>query len=143
MFTYFPIAPPTVAMKVEFVDYHAVATWLWDLGDALIAGGGGDDLCGICRVLFNGTCPDCKYPGTECPVVIGALCPHNFHMHCILKWLEQELSRGLCPMCRQIFTYSTEMLGDLPELTKLIEDHAAMRARGPDDDGFEQLEATG
>ena len=25
-----------------------------------------DDVCGICRVQFDGTCPTCKYPGDEC-----------------------------------------------------------------------------
>ncbi len=25
-----------------------------------------DDVCGICRVQFDGTCPQCNYPGDEC-----------------------------------------------------------------------------
>ncbi|ANZ73912.1 BA75_00310T0 [Komagataella pastoris] len=39
---------------------------------------------------------------TFCPA-IGS-CHHSFHMHCILKWLDTDTSKGLCPMCRQIFT---------------------------------------
>ena len=25
-----------------------------------------DEVCGICRVQFDGTCPTCKYPGDDC-----------------------------------------------------------------------------
>ena len=35
-----------------------MATWRWDMPE--------DDVCGICRVQFDGTCPTCKYPGDEC-----------------------------------------------------------------------------
>lgn len=54
-----------------------------------------DEVCGICRVQFDGTCPTCKYPGDDCPLrgslvavwydsltvleVIGK-CAHSFHM---------------------------------------------------------------
>lgn len=27
-----------------------------------------DEVCGICRVQFDGTCPTCKYPGDDCPL---------------------------------------------------------------------------
>lgn len=100
-----------------------------------------DDVCGICRVQFDGTCPTCKYPGDDCTLceliqnpqysvflelctesftVIGK-CGHSFHMvrtnagammagilprlisaqHCLLTWIQQDSSKGLCPMCRQ------------------------------------------
>jgi hypothetical protein len=47
-----------------------------------------DDTCGICRVAFDGCCPDCKLPGDDCPVVWGS-CTHCFHIHCIMKWINQ------------------------------------------------------
>ena len=108
--------------------WHAVATWKWDMPE--------DEVCGICRVQFDGTCPTCKYPGDDCPLresrpshtsqvlivvaVIGK-CAHSFHMvghcqhppnsctgtdvlagqHCLLTWIQQDSSKGLCPMCRQ------------------------------------------
>ncbi|ODV95635.1 hypothetical protein PACTADRAFT_76086 [Pachysolen tannophilus NRRL Y-2460] len=81
-------------MKLTIKRWHAVTSWYWDILN--------DELCGICRVSFDGTCPVCKYPGDECPLVIGE-CQHAFHMHCILKWLETDTSKGLCPMCRQAF----------------------------------------
>jgi anaphase-promoting complex subunit 11 len=81
-------------MKVKIVSYHAVAAWRWDLPD--------DDLCGICRVQFDGTCPKCKFPGDDCPIIMGA-CGHSFHMHCLDTWINQESSQGKCPMCRQVF----------------------------------------
>jgi anaphase-promoting complex subunit 11 len=45
-------------MKVTIKKWHAVATWRWDMPE--------DEVCGICRVQFDGTCPTCKYPGDDC-----------------------------------------------------------------------------
>ena len=45
-------------MKVKILKWNAVATWRWDIPD--------DDVCGICQVHFDGTCPTCKYPGDDC-----------------------------------------------------------------------------
>ena len=45
-------------MKVKIKKWNAVATWKWDLPE--------DDVCGICQVHFDGTCPTCKYPGDDC-----------------------------------------------------------------------------
>ncbi|GMM35508.1 anaphase promoting complex subunit 11 [Saccharomycopsis crataegensis] len=83
-------------MKVTFKKWHAVTYWHWSVPNQ-------DDLCGICRVSFDGTCPSCTYPGDSCPLVVGESCHHNFHMHCITKWLQTDASKGLCPMCRQDF----------------------------------------
>jgi Anaphase-promoting complex subunit 11 RING-H2 finger len=79
-------------MKVTIRKWNAVATWRWDIPE--------DDVCGICQVHFDGTCPSCKYPGDDCnlreyklydlirdaicmltlsPIVSGK-CGHNFHM---------------------------------------------------------------
>lgn len=84
-------------MKVTFTAYHSVAEWKWDLPAATA-----DDTCGICTVQFEGTCARCRFPGDECPIMMGE-CTHCFHMHCIAHWLQQESSQGKCPMCRQIF----------------------------------------
>jgi hypothetical protein len=50
--------PPLSAMKVTLKEWNAVATWRWDMPD--------DEVCGICRVQFDGTCPTCKFPGDDC-----------------------------------------------------------------------------
>lgn len=47
-------------MKVKIVSWHAVAAWRWDMPE--------DEVCGICRVQFDGTCPKCKFPGDDCPI---------------------------------------------------------------------------
>jgi anaphase-promoting complex subunit 11 len=47
-------------MKVTIKKWNAVATWRWDIPE--------DDVCGICQVHFDGTCPTCKYPGDDCPL---------------------------------------------------------------------------
>ena len=38
-----------------------------------------DEVCGICRVQFDGTCPTCKFPGDDCTLLVGK-CGHSFHM---------------------------------------------------------------
>ncbi|CAK4034911.1 Anaphase-promoting complex subunit 11 [Lecanosticta acicola] len=83
-------------MKLTINSYQAVAEWKWNLPE------GHDNVCGICRVDFEGTCSKCKYPGDDCPILIGA-CTHCFHLHCIADWLGSEASQGRCPMCRQVF----------------------------------------
>ncbi|KPI39807.1 Anaphase-promoting complex subunit 11 [Cyphellophora attinorum] len=89
-------------MKVSLLSTNLIATWSWQLPtpDA-------DDLCGICRVAFDGTCPTCRQPGDPCPLLIGK-CQHSFHMHCLIMWVQQESSRGLCPMCRRKFEWRKE-----------------------------------
>lgn len=42
-----------------FFRWHGVASWTWDAHD---------DACGICRLPFDGCCPDCKTPGDDCPL---------------------------------------------------------------------------
>ncbi|RID59588.1 hypothetical protein BRARA_F02809, partial [Brassica rapa] len=71
--------------------WHAVASWTWDAQD---------ETCGICRMPFDGCCPDCKLPGDDCPLIWGA-CNHSFHLHCILKWVNSQTSQAHCPMCRR------------------------------------------
>lgn len=40
-------------MKVKIKCWNGVATWLWVAND---------ENCGICRMAFNGCCPDCECP---------------------------------------------------------------------------------
>ncbi|RAL52911.1 hypothetical protein DM860_007679 [Cuscuta australis] len=75
--------------------WHAVASWTWDAQD---------ETCGICRMAFDGFCPDCKIPGDDCPLIWGA-CNHAFHLHCILKWVNSQTSQAHCPMCRREWQY--------------------------------------
>ncbi|EPX74928.1 anaphase-promoting complex subunit Apc11 [Schizosaccharomyces octosporus yFS286] len=81
-------------MKVKIKRYHAVANWTWKTPK--------DDVCGICRVPFDGCCPQCLTPGDDCPIVWGK-CTHIFHAHCIENWLSTVGSQGQCPMDRQTF----------------------------------------
>lgn len=39
--------------------WRGVATWRWIAND---------DNCGICRMPFDASCPDCKMPGDDCPL---------------------------------------------------------------------------
>jgi anaphase-promoting complex subunit 11 len=54
-------------MKVTITNWDAVATWRWDIPE--------DDVCGICQVHFDGTCPTCKYPGDDCSLCTYSLDP--------------------------------------------------------------------
>ncbi|GAA6016382.1 hypothetical protein JCM11491_002392 [Sporobolomyces phaffii] len=106
-------------MKITINHYHAVASWKWNLkrdhstpdpDSAPVDDDQGDqddddddddeDVCGICRVAYDGCCPDCKVPGDSCPPIWGE-CTHVFHMHCLLKWLATESSKQQCPMDRR------------------------------------------
>lgn len=75
----------------QWTEWHAVASWTWDAQD---------ETCGICRMAFDGCCPDCKLPGDDCPLIWGA-CNHAFHLHCILKWVNSQTPQAHCPMCRR------------------------------------------
>lgn len=77
-----------------------------------------DDVCGICRNRYDGTCPSCEYPGNGCPIVLG-LCNHNFHVHCIKQWLSTETSKGLCPLCRQGFQLRPQVTINKPHYEDL------------------------
>ncbi|KAI2638534.1 anaphase-promoting complex subunit 11 RING-H2 finger-domain-containing protein [Xylaria nigripes] len=123
-------------MKVKITKWNAVATWRWDLPE--------DDVCGICQVHFDGTCPTCKYPGDDCSlcmfsyqapvnnvmvidayfvvsilIVVSGKCGHNFHMHCIMEWIKQDSAKGQCPMCRQKFEWNEAGGGQQRQLHQL------------------------
>ncbi|GAA5937790.1 anaphase promoting complex subunit 11 [Sporobolomyces koalae] len=112
-------------MRITINHYHAVASWKWNLkpprqvddseqtaadqqqqADNANDDDGDDDddddedVCGICRVAYDGCCPDCKLPGDTCPPIWGE-CTHVFHMHCLLKWLDTDSSKQQCPMDRR------------------------------------------
>jgi anaphase-promoting complex subunit 11 len=75
-------------MKFTITSYNAIATWKWDTSTedhkpyyyAQPSAGGGhgemeeeddeeeEDDCGICRLAFESTCPECKVPGDDCPL---------------------------------------------------------------------------
>ena len=56
------------AMKVKIKKWHAIAQWRWDTGNPDPDDDGEGDVCGICRVPFEGCCPSCKMPGDDCPL---------------------------------------------------------------------------
>ncbi|KAF8551927.1 RING/U-box [Imleria badia] len=85
-------------MKVHIKHWSAVAQWRWNTGNTDPDDEG--DVCGICRVPYEGCCPSCKMPGDDCPLIWGQ-CSHIFHMHCLLKWLGTAASKQQCPMDRR------------------------------------------
>jgi hypothetical protein len=56
------------SMKVIVKQWHAIAQWQWDTGKTDENGDPEEDVCGICRVPFEGCCPTCKVPGDDCPL---------------------------------------------------------------------------
>ena len=99
------------SFKVHIKSWTAVAVWRWITNDVD---------CGICRLPFDGCCPDCKIPGDDCPLgntycnlieivfylKVSGQCRHQFHMHCIIKWLQTQQMQQQCPMCRQNWQFS-------------------------------------
>ena len=58
---------PYFPMKVTVKHWHAIAQWRWDTGSTE-EDDGECDVCGICRVAYEGCCPTCKMPGDDCPL---------------------------------------------------------------------------
>ena len=102
-------------MKVHIKHWSAVAQWRWNTGST---DQDDEDVCGICRVPYEGCCPSCKMPGDDCPLsafpplplgdtgadapaTVWGECSHVFHMHCLLKWLGTAASKQQCPMDRR------------------------------------------
>ncbi|GAO49305.1 anaphase-promoting complex subunit Apc11 [Saitoella complicata NRRL Y-17804] len=85
-------------MKVTINSAHFAATWHWSVPP--------DEVCGICRVPFDGCCPECSIPGDDCPLIWGK-CTHVYHLHCILRWINSENSKGQCPLDRQPWVTAT------------------------------------
>ena len=108
-------------MKVVVKQWHAVAQWRWDTGNPEEDDDSEGDVCGICRVPYEGCCPTCKMPGDDCPLstlhfhiyhhktdteyysfsAVWGECTHVFHMHCLLKWIGTVASKQQCPMDRR------------------------------------------
>ena len=84
-------------MKVKLNKMSLVANWSWQLGD--------NDHCTICMNPFECACPQCKFPGDDCPPIEGK-CGHIFHLHCIYKWLDSGTDK--CPLDREIWKEKTE-----------------------------------
>jgi hypothetical protein len=63
-------------MKVIVKQWHAIAQWQWDTGKTDENGDPEEDVCGICRVPFEGCCPTCKVPGDDCPLSMSLLMQH-------------------------------------------------------------------
>lgn len=57
--------------KTYVISWIGVATWRWVAND---------DSCGICRMAFDGCCPDCKIPGDDCP--LGKMCKISPYSKC-------------------------------------------------------------
>src|ERR1700677_1108556 len=107
-------------MKITVKRWHAIAQWQWDTGKTDDNGDAEEDVCGICRIPFEGCCPTCKVPGDDCPLskspraicqlrvaidapnlLVWGECSHVFHMHCLLKWIGTAASKQQCPMDRR------------------------------------------
>ncbi|KAI5992244.1 anaphase-promoting complex subunit 11 RING-H2 finger-domain-containing protein [Pisolithus albus] len=89
-------------MKVRV---SAVAHWLWNAGknnnsDNYAAADDDVDVCGICRIPYEGCRSTCKMPGDDCPLIWGQ-CNHVYHTHRLLKWLGTPMSKQQCPMDRR------------------------------------------
>uniref|UniRef100_A0A8R1IBF4 Anaphase-promoting complex subunit 11 n=1 Tax=Caenorhabditis japonica TaxID=281687 RepID=A0A8R1IBF4_CAEJA len=81
-------------LQIVVKKLHVCGEWKWLQG--------GEDTCGICRMEFESACNICKFPGDDCPLVLGT-CRHAFHRHCIEKWIAAPTNqpKAQCPLCRQ------------------------------------------
>ena len=61
-------AGPKSRLKITIRSWSGVAVWKWLAND---------DTCGICRVAFDGCCPDCKFAGDDCSLVSSILITYD------------------------------------------------------------------
>ncbi|KAI0358906.1 RING/U-box [Trametes cingulata] len=107
-------------MKVHIKSWHGIAQWRWDIGNNDADDDGEGDVCGICRVPFEGCCPSCKMPGDDCPLIWGE-CTHVFHMHCLLQWIGTAASKQQCPMDRRPWGKSEPDIAMMPPAEGLLQ----------------------
>ncbi|KAG1809807.1 RING/U-box [Suillus plorans] len=83
-------------MKVRIKHWNAIAQWRWNTGNTNHNQDNEGDVCGICRVPYEGCCLSCK-------MTSGAKfeCSHVFRMHRFLKWLGTTASKQQCPVDRR------------------------------------------
>lgn len=57
-------------MRVVVREYRPVAQWRWKIEgrDNVDEEEEDEEVCGICRIAYDGCCPDCKMPGDDCPL---------------------------------------------------------------------------
>src|ERR1700733_15911982 len=91
-------------MKVVINRWNAIAQWRWNAGQE----GEGDidedseeDLCGICRVSYDGCCPTCKVPGDDCPLSMLSCIPLE---GCVCSWSSNQFGGNaptfsICTAC--------------------------------------------
>ena len=49
----------STGLRVRIKGWIGVGFWKWVTNDMD---------CGICRLPFDGCCPDCRVPGDDCPI---------------------------------------------------------------------------
>lgn len=83
-------------LQIRVKSWHAAASWTWNAGD---------DVCGICRMPYDGCPSEVKFPGDDSPVVWG-VCTHAFHLQCINRWITSDAEQR-CPICRHPWEFKT------------------------------------
>jgi hypothetical protein len=91
-------------MKVVVKRWHAVAQWRWDTGNPEQDDDSEGDVCGICRVPFEGCCPSCKMPGDDCPLSTFRIHFKQLHAKLIIdtrfcQFGENALMYFICIVC--------------------------------------------
>lgn len=56
----------STGLRVRIKGWIGVGFWKWVTNDTD---------CGICRLPFDGCCPDCRVPGDDCPIGNSSLAP--------------------------------------------------------------------
>lgn len=84
--------------KVMVLKWNGVAFWTYNIQN---------DNCAICRNLMTVPCIGCEAEGQynlseECSIAWG-ICGHNFHFHCITKWLKNQ---STCPLDSKTWEWS-------------------------------------
>lgn len=102
-------------ISIELVNWNPYAFWKFKSTSTE---------CPICREHYETGCVSCLSDATtktnfEC-LISQSKCGHNFHKHCIEKWVQSKGKFCLCPVCSTPYEISVDDMHKTDSWTKLI-----------------------
>ena len=93
---------PKSTNTTETEEQEPIQFIIQKVSPVFLVASGVPDMCLICQSLFAFPCAECEVKGITdaCPTVRGR-CGHEYHLHCIEKWVSRNPT---CPLCQDHWT---------------------------------------